>query len=101
MKRVAAKRRVRGDDDAERSPDARDLFDGDRVGESIETGAALLLWEGDAQQAHRAKLGDDVGGEATLLLVLVDLADDLALQEIADGSAEQLVLGGQFEIHEE
>ena len=38
--------------------------------------------------------------EATLLLVFVDLVGDLASQKVTDGSAEQLVLGGKFEIHE-
>jgi len=98
---VAAQRRVRRDDDAQRPPNARQLLDRDRVRERVEPGTALLFGERDAEQAHRAKLGDDVRREATLLLVLVDLVDHLALEEVADGSAEQFVLGRKFEIHEE
>src|SRR4051794_11282038 len=100
MKRVATERRMGGDDDAERAPNPRDLLDRDRVGQGVESGAAFLFGKRNTEQAHRAKLGDDVGREATVLLVLVDLVDYLTLQKIADGSAEQLLLGGQFEIHE-
>ena len=61
--------------------------------ESVEPGTAFLFGERDPRRPIEPKLGDDVGGKATVLLVLVDLVDDLALQEVADGSSEQLVLG--------
>ena len=54
---------------------------------------------GDAEQAHRAEHGHDVGREATLTLVLVDDRLDLVDGEVADRLAQQQVLGGEVEVH--
>ena len=86
-------------DQTERAPHPADLLDRDRVGERVETGAALVLGDRDAEPAELADAAHDVGREAALTLVLLDDRRDLGEHEIADGVAEQGVLGGQVEIH--
>ena len=56
-------------------------------------GPAVLLGDGDPEPAHLAEAADDLGREAVRLLVLVDDRRDLGLHEVADGRAEEGVLG--------
>jgi hypothetical protein len=90
---------VGGDDDPERAPDAADLLDSDRVGQRVHPGAAVLLGDGDPEPAHLAEASDDLGREAVGALVLVDHRRDLRLHEVADGRAEEGVLGREVEVH--
>ena len=53
----------------------------------------------DAEHAHRAQHGDDVGRETPLPLVLVDDRLDLVDGEIADRLAQQQVFGREVEVH--
>ncbi len=61
---VGAKRIVRGDDEADRAVDARELFDGDDVFDVAEAGAAVFLGEDDAQKPEFGQLGNKLGGKA-------------------------------------
>jgi hypothetical protein len=99
MERAAAERGVGRNDEAEGAPDPADLFNGDRVGEVVEAGAALLLGDRDAEPARLAELLDDLDGEAPLALVLVDDRRDLLRHEVADRGAEELVLAREVEVH--
>ncbi len=100
MERIAAERRVCGDDDAQRAPHTREFLDRDGVGERVQPGTALFLGKRDAEQAHLAQLGDDVGREAALRLVHVDVALDLAREEVTDRSAQEFVLWGEVKVHD-
>ena len=99
VERAAAEARVRGDDQPERAPHAADLLDRDRVGQGVEAGAALVLGDRDAEPAELADPADDLGREAALALVLVDDRRDLGDHEVADRVAQQVVLGGEVEVH--
>ena len=68
----------------------RQLLDRDGVGERVEAGAALLLGKRDAEHAHLAQLGHDLGREAALFLVLLDDRLDFlgaGSRESCDGAA--------------
>ena len=99
VERAAAEAGVGGDDQPERAPHPADLLDRDRVRQGVETGAALVLRERDAEPAELADPPDDLDREAPLALVLVDDRCDLGDHEIADGVAEQGVLRGEVEVH--
>src|SRR6185503_18832929 len=99
VQRAAAERRMRRDDQPERAPDPPDLLDRDGVGEGVHPRPALVLGDRDAEPAHLAEALDDLDGKLVLALVLLDDRRDLLLQEVADRGAEQLVLGGEVEIH--
>jgi hypothetical protein len=92
---------VRRDDDRQAAPHAGQLLDCDRVRQRVEPGAPLLFRKRDAEEAHLAELGDDVGREPPFRFVLVDLGLDLVREVVADGLAQQLVLGRKVEIHEQ
>ena len=87
------------DDEPERSPDPADLLDRDRVGEGVEAGPAFVLGDRDAEPAELADASDDLDREAASSLVLVDDRRDLGQHEIADGVAQEGVLGREVEVH--
>ncbi len=99
MERPAAEARMGRHDEAERTPHPADLLDGDGVGEGVETGAALLLGDRDAEPAELADAADDLDREASLALVLVDDGCDLGEHEVTDRVAQEGVLGRQVEVH--
>jgi hypothetical protein len=99
VERTAAKTRVRGDDEPERTPHPSDLLDGDRVGERVEAGAALVLGDRDTEPAHLAEPCHDVARKSPLAFVLVDLRRDFVQHEVADRLAQEAVFGRQVEIH--
>ena len=83
---------------------ARDLLDGDhRVDEALvvrDRHAAVLLGDGDAEDAEVGHAGRDVVGDAVLGLVDGARARLQVLdQPLADGLAEHVLLGGVAEIH--
>jgi hypothetical protein len=90
---------MRGDDQAQRAPDAADLLDRDGVGQGVEAGPALVLGDRDAEPAEFTDAADDLGREPALALVLVDVGRYLCRHEVADGFAEQRVLLGEVEVH--
>ncbi len=85
--------------DRDRGVHARELLHRERVGERVAAAAAVLLGEGDAHQAQRAELGDDLIGEGLRAVELLGDRRDLALGELAHGAADQLVVGGEVEVH--
>ena len=58
-------------------------------------GAAVLLGRGEAEQPERAHLVHDVDREVVVAVPLRGVRRDLGLREVADGTAELLVLAGQ------
>ena len=99
VERAAAQAGVGRDDQPERAPHPADLLDGDRVGERVEAGAALVLGDRDPEPAELADAPDDLDREAALAFVLLDDRRDLGEHEVADGVAEQRVLRGEVEVH--
>ena len=95
----AAETRVGRDDQAERAPDPADLLDGDRVGQRVQAGPALVFGDRDAEPAHLAEALDDVDREASGPLVLVDDRLDLLDHEVADRLAEEGVFRREIEVH--
>ena len=61
--------------------------------------AAVLLRERDAHQPELAELGDDLVGEALLAIQRLGHRRHLALGEVADGAADQLVVVREVEVH--
>src|SRR5258705_10881718 len=99
MERTAAEARVRRDDQPDRAPDPSDLLDRDGVGQRVEAGPALVLWDRDAQPAELADAGDDLDRKAPLTLVAVDDRGDLGEHEITDGVAQEHGFRGEGEVH--
>ena len=81
--RLRAQRRVRAQGDRDRRVDARELLDGQHVGERVGAGAAVLLGKRDPHQVQRAELGDDVVGDRLRPIILLGERRDLALGELA------------------
>ena len=99
VERAAAEARMGRHDQPERAPHPADLLDRDGVGEGVETGAALVLGDRDAEPAELADAADDLDRKASLALVLVDDRRDLGQHEVADRVAQEGVLGRQVEVH--
>ena len=97
--RLRAERRVRAHRDRDGGVHARELLDGDRVGERVAAGAADLLGERDPHQPELAELRDDLVRERLRAVELLRDRRDLALGEVADGAADQLVVGREVEVH--
>ena len=100
VERAAAEARVGRDDEPERAPDPADLLDRDRVGERVEPGAALVLGERDAEPAELAERGgrsrSGSGARARAPRRPGATSSD---HEVADRLAQELVLGGEVEVH--
>ena len=91
--RLRAERGVRAQRDRDRGVHARELLDGERVGERVAAAAAVLLREGDPHQVERAELRDDLVRERLRAVELLGDGRDLALGEFAHGAPDQLVVG--------
>ena len=76
-----------------------ELLDRERVGERVAARAAVLLRERDPHQPELPELGDDLVGEALLAIQRLGHRRHLALGEVADGAADQLVVVGEVEVH--
>ena len=61
--------------------------------------AAVGLRERDPHQPEPAELGHDLVREALLAVELLRDGLHLALGEVADGAADQLVVVGEVEVH--
>ena len=96
---LGAERGVRAHRDRDAGVHARELLDGQRVGQRVAARAAVLLGERDPHQAEVAELGDDLVREALLAVELLGDRRDLALGEVAHGAPDQLVVVGEVEVH--
>ena len=97
--RLRAERRVRAQRDGHRRVGPRELLDCDRVGERVGARAAVLLRERDPHQPQLAELGHDLVREALLAVELLGRGGDLLLGEVAYGPADEVVVGGEVEVH--
>ena len=90
--RLGAERGVGAERDRHRRVDPAELLDGDRVGERVAAGAAVLLRERDPHQVELAELGDDLVREPLLAVELLGDRLDLGEGELADGFAQHSLL---------
>ena len=97
--RLGPERGVRAERDRHRGVHARQLLDGQRVGERVAAAAAVLLGKRDPHQVQLAELRDDLVGERLRPVELLGDRRDLALGELAHGAPDQLVVGGEVEVH--
>ena len=82
------------DDAGDRDPAARELLDDHRVGRQVEAHPAVLLGDGDAEQAELLHLLDDGLGELVLVVVLLGDREDLLVDELAHHLGDRLLLVG-------
>ena len=73
------------EDARERHPAPAELDPGQRVGHQVEPGAAVLLGNGEPEQAELLHPLDDLLGELVPVLELVGDRDDLLLDEVPNG----------------
>jgi hypothetical protein len=97
--RHRAERGVRRHRDCHRRVDPRQLLDGDRVGERVGSGAAVLLRERHAHQTELGQLRYELVREAVLAVELRGDRSDPLLRELANGRPNELVLGREVEVH--
>ncbi len=90
---------MRAHDDPDRAAHPRELLDGDGVRERVETRAADLLGIGNAEQAQRGSLADDLHRELALPLEVVGDRGDPLRREVAHGATDLLVLRREGEVH--
>src|SRR5207302_1361115 len=93
------KRGVRGHRDRDRGVDPGQLLDGDRVRKRVGPRAAVLLGDRHPHQPELGELRHEVVGKAVLAVELRGYRRDLFLRELADGAADELVLGREVEVH--
>ena len=98
--RVAEERVVDAHDDAAARARGADLLHRERVAERVHPRAAVLLRDGDAEQARAPPSCARISlGQRPRLVELGGLGGDLARGEVARGVADQPLLFGQLEIH--
>ena len=88
---------MRGDDDADRTIDGGELFDGEHVIGVAEACPAEFRRENDAEEAHLAELAHHVVGEFGSFVPAEDVGGDLASGEVADLAAQLFLVFGEGE----
>jgi hypothetical protein len=91
--------RVAADGAGDAHPPARDLLEGERERDRVDIEAAVLLGDGEPEQAHRLHRVDDLGRVAVGLLPLPGDRTDLLVDEVTQGVAVQRLLVAQGEVH--
>ena len=88
-----------GDQRPEGGLAALDLLAGERLGDEVEAGAAVLLGDHDPEQAQFGHALDDPEVEVVVDVVLDRLRQHALVDERADGVLDQTLLGGELEVH--
>ena len=92
-------RRVGRQRDRDRGVHTRQLLDDDRVRDGVRSGSAVLLGNGEPHQPELRELGHELVRKATAHVELGrDRLHALACER-AHGVANQLLLGGEVEVH--
>src|SRR5262249_15681427 len=92
-------RRVRRDRDRDRRIDTGQLLDGYRVRDGVAARASVLLRYREAHEAELSELRDELVRKATIHVELGGDRLDPLSRERSDGLADQLLLGGEVEVH--
>ena len=90
---------VRGNGEGRRAAGAGDLFDGDAGGEGIEGGAAVFFVYLQAEEADAGHFLDGGPMEAGVAVDFGSAWGEFGVTEIADEAAEELLFGGEGEVH--
>src|SRR5437899_11817121 len=90
---------MRSENARDAHPRLRDLFEDDRVGDGVDSAAAVLVGHEDAEQPHLLHLLDDLGRIAPAQLPFASNRSDAATGEFADQVAKLGLLWGEFEVH--
>ena len=96
---VGAERGVRGDDDAHRAIDARELFNDDGVLDVAQAGAAEFFGEYGAHVAEPAQFADHVEGERLRFVPFHDVGRNFAFGELPHRLSQCDLLRGVLKIH--
>jgi len=97
--RLGAQRRVGAERDGHGGVDARELLDGQRVGQRVGARAAVLLGKGNAHEVQLAELGNQLVGDGLGAVELSGHRRHLALGELPHRAPDQLVVVGEVEVH--
>jgi hypothetical protein len=90
---------VRAHRDRDGGVHPRELLDRDRVRERVAARSPDVLREWDPHQPELSELRDDLVRERLRAVELLRDRRHLALGELADGAADQLVVGREVEVH--
>src|SRR5204863_5139064 len=90
---------VRRDRERERSIDARDLLDADRVARDVHPGAAVLLRNADPEETHLGEPRHDLLGKALFFVPGPSLGTDFGFGKLANVRSKDLMMLGEAEIH--
>ena len=85
---------MRVDHTRDRDPAARELFDDHRVGRQVETHAAVLLGNRDAEQSQLLHLIHDRTREGVLVVVVLGVGQDLLVDELVHHLGDRALLVG-------
>src|ERR1035437_5808297 len=96
---VSTERRMGGDDDADRSIDAREFFNNDGVFDVSQPAAAEFFREDGAHVAEPAEFADDFEREGLRLVPLGDERRNLGFGEFPNRFAQLDLFRGVLEIH--
>ena len=104
LRAVAQQReRVQPDVDRDQRPEGRlaalDLLAGERLGDEVEPGAAVLLGDDDPEQAQLGHALDHRHVELVVDVVLDRVRQHALVHELPDGVLDQPLLRSQVEIH--
>ena len=89
-----------GDQRAECRLAALDLLAGERLGDEVEAGAAVLLGDDDPEDAELRHPLDRIQVEVVVDVVLDGVRQDPVVHEPADGVLQQPLLVGELEVHD-
>src|SRR5581483_2553509 len=90
---------VDGDQRPERGLAPFDLLAGERLGDEVEPGAAVLLRDDDPEDAELGHSLDELQVELVVDVVLDGDRKDALVDECADGVLDQPLLVGELEVH--
>ena len=101
--RTQQRERVQPDVDRDQRPERRlaalDLLAGERLGDEVEPGAAVLLGDHDAEDPELGHALDQLEVELVVDVVLDRDREDPLVDEGADGLLDQALLVGELEVH--
>ena len=86
-------------DHPQKGVDVLQLLAGEGEGDVVEPGAAILLRDGETEDAELTHLAQHFGVELALGVPLLDVRCDLSRGEFAHGIANLNLVGSQGEVH--
>ena len=97
--RIAEERIVHAEGDADGSAAARDLLDGQGIGDGVHPRAAPLRRHRDSAETELEGLADRLGREPVLAIPALGVGPQFLFRELPAGVAQQPLLFGEFDLH--